>query len=105
MARTATRQSGTDYEAKRTRDHEEIRRWAQERGGTPAMVEGTEILRFDFDEPDESGDEALRRVSWDEFFRVFDDRDLEFLYQEHTQGGRPSRFNKFVNRTSEGGDR
>jgi hypothetical protein len=27
---------------------------------------------------------------------VFDDRGLEFLYQEHTKEGRISRFNKFV---------
>jgi hypothetical protein len=61
-----------------------------------------EILRFDFEEADESGDEALQEVSWEEFFEVFDDRDLEFLYQERTQGGKLSRFNKFVTRGSEG---
>ena len=60
------------------------------------MVEGTQILRIDFDDPDGSQDEHLRPVSWEEFFRVFDDRGLEFLYQEHTQEGRLSRFNKFV---------
>jgi hypothetical protein len=35
-------------------------------------------------------------VSWDEFFRVFDERGLELLYQEHTHDGHISRFNKFV---------
>jgi hypothetical protein len=35
-------------------------------------------------------------VTWDEFFRVFDDRGPEFLYQERTHDGKTSRFNKFV---------
>jgi hypothetical protein len=78
--------------AHRTSDHKTIRRWAEARGGHPAMVEGTEILRFDFREPDEK----LKQVSWDEFFRVFDDRGIEFLYQDETQDGGKSRFFKFV---------
>jgi hypothetical protein len=86
--------------AHRTRAHEEIRRWAEERKAKPTMVEGTEILRFDFEERDESGDEALNPVSWDEFFKVFDSRKLEFLFQEHTQDGNFSRFNKFVSQGS-----
>jgi hypothetical protein len=100
MAQAAKRQSRKDHEAKRTDDHDTIRRWAKMRKGTPAMVEGTEILRLDFEEPDGSEDEALRQVSWEEFFEVFDNRDLEFLYQEYTQEGKISRFNKFVARGS-----
>src|SRR5690348_15225857 len=93
MAQAAREHKNTgDYEAKRTRDHKAIRRWADERRGRPAMVEGTQILRFDFGEPDEK----LAQVSWDEFFRVFDDRDLEFLHQDHTHDGKIGRFNKFV---------
>ena len=102
MAQAAKRQSSKDHEAKRTENHDEIRRWAEARKAKPAMAEGTEILRFDFEETDESGDEALQEVSWEEFFEAFDDRDLEFLYQERTQGGKLSRFNKFVTRGSEG---
>jgi hypothetical protein len=34
--------------------------------------------------------------TWDEFFHVFDERGLEFLYQERTHDGKISRFNKFV---------
>jgi hypothetical protein len=95
MAQTATREKTAQHESKRTRDHEAIRRWAEARGGHPAVVEGTEILRIDFDEPGD-GDEKLHRISWDDFFRIFDSRDLEFLHQEKTQEGKPSRFNKFV---------
>jgi hypothetical protein len=89
MAQTAKK---ADYETKRTRDHDTIRRWADERSGHPALVEGTEILRIDFKEPDEN----LKQVSWDEFFDTFDERELDFLYQEHTRDGKVSRFNKFV---------
>lgn len=83
--------------ARRTRDHDEIRRWAEARGGQPAVVVGTEILRFDYREPDP----RLRQISWDEFFRVFDHRDVEFLYQEEPQGGGKSRFFKLI---GDGGD-
>lgn len=41
-------------------------------------------------------DLKLVPVSSDEFFRVFDERGLEFLHQEHTHDGHISRFNKFV---------
>jgi hypothetical protein len=61
------------------------------------MVQGTQILRIDFNEPDEN----LEQVSWDEFFRVFDDRGLEFLYQEQTHDGKISHFNKFLKSGSE----
>lgn len=90
-----------DHQAHRTRDHEVIRRWVEHRGGRPAVVEGTQILRVDFDDPDGSRDEHLRPVSWDEFFRVFDSRGLEFLYQERTHDGKISRFNKFVHSGSD----
>ena len=65
MAQSAKRQSSKDHEAKRTENHDEIRRWAEARRAKPAMVEGTEILRFDIEEADESGDEALQEVSWE----------------------------------------
>jgi hypothetical protein len=105
MAQTAKKQSRKDHEAKRTDDHDTIRRWAEERDGSPAVVEGTEILRFDFDDPDGSEDEALQQVSWEEFFEVFNERSLEFLYQEYTREGNLSRFNKFVKQGSEEEDR
>ena len=76
-------------ESKTTTDHDEIRRWAQERGGRPARVKGTE--RGD------DGD-ALEPISWEEFFDEFDREGLAFLYQEKTADGQLSRFNKFVRR-------
>ncbi|MCP2257706.1 hypothetical protein LX15_001392 [Streptoalloteichus tenebrarius] len=84
-----------------TRDHDVIRRWAEEREATPATVPGTEhgdhlgVLRFDF--PGYGG-ETLQEVSWDEWFRTFDERDLEFLYQEHLRSGEQSNFFKLRRR-------
>jgi hypothetical protein len=86
--------------ANTTTDHDEIRRWAESRGGKPATVAGTAkdseagILRLDFDPKDE----ALDRISWDEFFEKFDQAHLAFLYQDRTADGKISRFHKFVDR-------
>lgn len=83
-----------------TTDHDAIRAWIEERGGTPSRVKGTEddegegILRVDFAEPDE----ALEPITWDEFFETFEDRKLAFLHQDATEDGNESRFFKFVDR-------
>ncbi|HET8612489.1 MAG TPA: hypothetical protein VFL92_06950 [Sphingomonas sp.] len=85
-----------------TTDHDQIRKWIEERGGRPTVVKDTEdngrgggMLRVDFREPDES----LDPIEWDEFFRIFDENDLAFLHQDKTEGGETSRFNKFVQRS------
>lgn len=86
--------------SKVTRDHEEIRRWAEERGGKPSHVRSTGggddpgILRIDF--PGYSGEGSLEQISWDEFFEKFDERGLALLYQEETAEGQKSNFNKLV---------
>ncbi len=38
----------------------------------------------------------MKPVSWDEWFQVFDERNLGFLHQDATATGKPSRFNKLV---------
>src|SRR5215213_10309224 len=85
-------------QATTTTDHDEIRRWAQERGGRPSLVRTGRgkggILRFDFGEDDEK----LEETSWDEFFEVFDDNNLAFLHQDQIGSGQTSRFFKFVAR-------
>ncbi|MEA3003921.1 MAG: hypothetical protein QOH81_2709 [Sphingomonadales bacterium] len=81
-----------------TTDHDEIRRWAEARGGHPARVRGTEILRIDFDERRGDDDEALERIGWEEFFDIFDRERLAFLHEDRTEDGKQSRFNKFVRR-------
>lgn len=89
-------------DTQRTTDHDTIRNWAEERGGTPATVADTGseddpgILRFDFD--DEDADEELQEIPWDAFFEAFDENDLAMLYQENLESGEESRFVKFVSR-------
>src|SRR3954453_2386164 len=86
--------------SKTTQDHEEIRRWAEERGGKPSHVKSTEsgddigIIRIDF--PGYSGQGSLEEITWDEFFEKFDDNDLALIYQEETAEGERSNFNKLV---------
>src|SRR5438270_2865422 len=85
-----------------TTDHEEIRRWAEERGGAPSHVKRTGreddpgILRIDF--PGYSGAGSLEPLSWDQWFQKFDEQGLALLFQETTANGQPSNFNKIVSR-------
>lgn len=88
-------------EAEKVTDHEEIRRWAQERGGQPAAVTDTledgqdgAILRIRFQ--DEEDD--LTPLFWDRFFEIFEKNGLAALLQDETSDGSTSRFVKFVNR-------
>lgn len=79
-----------------TRNPAVILRWAQERGGRPATTPGGDpnnprVLRINFPDYDES----LTPVSWDAWFRVFDERKIVFLFQEHTKDGRQSNFFQF----------
>ena len=79
-----------------TTNHEEIRSWAEARGARPARVPGTDILRLDF--PGYTGDDTLEHISWDEFFEIFDRKNLALLYQEETARGQRSNFNKLIDR-------
>ncbi len=88
--------------SKTTTNHDEIRKWAEQRGGKPAHVKGTGgkndpgILRIDF--PGYSGEGKLQTISWEEFFKKFDEQKLAFVYQEKTADGEKSNFNKLVSR-------
>jgi hypothetical protein len=80
-------------------DHEEIRQWAESRGAHPACVKGTErgdscLLRLDF--PGYTGEDSLKPISWDQFFKIMDKNHLAVVYQDRTASGRPSNFNKLV---------
>jgi hypothetical protein len=93
-------------ESKTTTDHDEIRRWVEQRGGTPAAVNGTGsgndpgILRIAYEGVGaEVGEgEDLEPLSWDEWFRAFDENELAFVYQDETKDGEESRFSKLVSR-------
>ncbi|GGR65586.1 hypothetical protein GCM10010169_06170 [Micromonospora fulviviridis] len=79
-----------------TTDHDVIRRWAEARKGVPTTVDGTEhdghagVLRFDF--PSNGREQRLREISWEEWFRAFDERRLNFIYQEERSDGKQSNF-------------
>jgi len=91
-------------DSKITTDHEQIRKWVEERGGHPARVKGTDdggeggLLRIDY--PGFSGEGSLEEITWDEFFAAFDENKLAFLYQENLESGETSRFSKLIDRNS-----
>lgn len=78
-----------------TRSHEVIEHWAKERNAVPATVPGTEhedragVLRFNF--PGYGG-RKLKELSWQAWFKTFDDRQLVFIFQEHMKNGSESNF-------------
>lgn len=69
-----------------TTDHDEIRRWVEERGGRPAVAPEHQDqplgLRIEFPEDRDSEDGGLLLISWDEFFAKFDEANLVFLYRD-----------------------
>ena len=87
-------------DSKTTKDHKKIQQWAEARDGKPAVVKSTAdngkgggLLRINF--PGYAEDN-LKNISWDEFFEIFVNNDLQFLYQEKTKDGGESRFFKFI---------
>ncbi|MCH6471663.1 hypothetical protein [Sinomonas terrae] len=82
-----------------TTNHDVIRQWAEARDGAPATVEGTEhgdhfgVLRIDFG----AKNDKLRHIDWDEWFATFDERGLNFIYQEQRSDGSQSNFFQLEN--------
>jgi glutathione synthase/RimK-type ligase-like ATP-grasp enzyme len=89
-------------ESNTTTDHDEIRQWAEQHGGKPAVVRGTDsggtsgVLRIDF--PGGAGEDELEHLDWDEWFNRFEKENLAFLYQQQKEDGSHSTFFKLVNR-------
>ena len=88
------------HESKTTTDHNTIKKWVEARDGKPAVVKGTGdngkgggLLRINFPG---GAEDSLENIDWDQFFTIFDENNLEFLYQEETKDGGESRFFKFV---------
>lgn len=86
-----------------TTEHEEIKRWVEQRQGRPATVKrpGQDpnevgILRIDF--PNYGGKDTLQPISWEQFFQKFEDKKLAFVYEERTASGQLSHFSKFISR-------
>jgi hypothetical protein len=107
MATTSNKSSRkSDTGPKALTDHDEIRRWAEERGGRPARVKGTGsaddvgIIQLDF--PGYRGEDTLEPISWEEWFKAFDERGLALIVQERTADGQLSHFNELVKRETVG---
>lgn len=92
------------HDSKTTTDHDTIKKWVEDRNGKPALVKGTGdsdtgkgggLLRINFPG---GAEESLENISWDKFFTIFDENNLQFLYQEETKDGSESRFFKFVDK-------
>ena len=78
-----------------TRERAEIERWASAHSAQPATGEATASgpavktmndtgagIRFNF-----PGFAPFRVISWDEWFRNFEEHDLVFVYEEQRDGG------------------
>ena len=61
-----------------TREPDVIRTWAQERGGRPARVRGSEVLRLAFEKLPSNWE----AISWEEFFQTFDRSGQMFMYED-----------------------
>jgi hypothetical protein len=84
-------------------DHDEIRQWAEERSAIPVHVKGTGgngdigILRLHFPEFSNEN-KKLEPISWEDWFREFDRRNLALLVEDTTASGQRSNFNKLISR-------
>jgi len=81
-----------------TTNHDTIRKWAEKKGGRPAAVARTHqggdvgIVRIMFPDAPQSEHQALTEISWEEFFKEFEERKLALLYDED------SLFSKIIGR-------
>jgi hypothetical protein len=66
-----------------TRERDVIQSWAEQRGGQPARVKGSEVLRLAFDRLPPNWE----AISWDQFFTLFERGHLMLLYDD-TPGSR-----------------
>jgi hypothetical protein len=103
-SRSSSERDSGSHLSKTTTNHEEIRRWAEQRGGVPACVQGTGggddvgIIRLEFPGTPGNRESSLEEISWDEFFEKFDEGNLALVYQEKTADGKKSNCNQLVRR-------
>lgn len=86
-----------------TTDHETVREWVESRGSTAAQVlepsgddPGTLAIV-----PEDAEDDSVEKISWDDFFEIFEDEELAFVYQEDKDDPEEQWFCKFVDRDQE----
>lgn len=93
------------HDFKTTDNHETIKKWIKDRYAEPALVEGVvnpgkagRMLRINFQN---HARESLKDISWELFFEIFDENDLEFLYQEQNLDGSQSKSFEFIKKDRE----
>lgn len=77
-------------EQQRITDHDEVRRWAEERGGVPAALKNTlagdkaGVLYIDFPTYEKRN---VDEMTWEEFFKIFDRQNLALVHDATPPGG------------------
>jgi uncharacterized lipoprotein len=93
---------------KTTRNHGEIRRWAENLGGKPTIIDHPVAradklgIRIDF--PGETHDVLMsetRPATWEAFFQIFEDQNLLLTYDEEPGGDDPTEWYRFEKRAEE----
>lgn len=85
----------------RTIDHGAVRRWAEERGGRPAVAPLPDGDALEIDFSTYKGEPGSRAISWDEFFARFEAEALALDYDTGQSPAGPSRFYRLVPRRGE----
>ncbi len=91
-----------DSSSKETTNHGEIQRWAEALGGQPAVIDHPNAradkrgIRIDFPgKRDDAIKDITHPVSWDEFFRVFEDQQLLLAYDDNPTDEDPAMWYHF----------
>lgn len=75
-----------------TTDHEQVRKWVEARSGKPAAVKATHrgkdsgVIRVIFPGAPNADDDNLEEISWNDFFRKFEEARLAFLSRPNVEG-------------------
>jgi hypothetical protein len=90
-----------------TTDHRVIRRWAEARGAQPSRIartgatdSGRDPGTIRLDLPGHSDAGAPEPITWDEWFRAFDEHALAFVYEDTGADGEPSNVSRIVKRAA-----
>lgn len=90
-----------------TANHDEIRAWAEKHRGRPEAIDdrraGADRVGIRLDFPGSYGDAAIsprvrRRISWEEFFKRFDELGYAFSYHEPLRQMHPTDAYHFIRR-------
>lgn len=84
-----------------TFDHRMIQKWVEERRGKPVKIqpedeeveEPVELLKVKF--PGEKT-RNIMPITWEEFFKEFDEEGLAFQFRDETPDGEESHFYKLI---------